>query len=125
MGRRRKGELPSYRLHKQSGQAIVSLPLGSGRYHDHLLGPYDSAQSKQEYARVIAEWVAGRYVMPVANPRGDQNGLSVAELILGYWKHAETYYRHFDGRPTSEQDAIRLAVRPLKQLYGHTQRHRV
>jgi hypothetical protein len=32
MGRRRKGSPPSYRLHKQSGQAVVSLPRGDGTY---------------------------------------------------------------------------------------------
>jgi hypothetical protein len=44
MGRRRKGEPPRYRLHKQSGQAVVSLPVGNGTYKDCLrhLGPYDT-----------------------------------------------------------------------------------
>jgi hypothetical protein len=50
MGRRRKGELPRYRLHRQSGQAVVSFPLGAGRYRDVLLGLYDSEESKREYA---------------------------------------------------------------------------
>jgi hypothetical protein len=35
--------VPSYRLHKQSGQAIVTL---SGR--DHLLVPYGTAASRAE-----------------------------------------------------------------------------
>jgi hypothetical protein len=35
MAHRKKGELPRYRLHKQSGQAVVSLPTGSvPRYRD-------------------------------------------------------------------------------------------
>jgi integrase len=44
----------------------------------------------------------------------------MTEVILAYWRHAETYYRHPDGTPTSEADNIRLALRPLKRLYGHT-----
>ena len=46
MGRRRKGELPRYRLHKQSGQAIVSLPLDGGKYRDALLGSFDTEPSE-------------------------------------------------------------------------------
>ena len=45
--------VPSYRLHKQSGQALVTL---NGR--DVLLGKHDSPDSRQEYNRVIAEWLA-------------------------------------------------------------------
>jgi hypothetical protein len=55
MPRRKKGQPPSYRLHKQSGQAIVSLPLGGNKYRDVLLGPYDSEESSREYARVLLE----------------------------------------------------------------------
>jgi integrase len=116
MGRRRKGEPPRYRHHKQSGQAIVSLPLGNGTYKDVLLGPYDSPESRQEYARVIIEWETnGQRVPPTAG-----NDLTVAEVIVAYWQHVESYYRHPDGRPTSEAENIKLALRPLRRLYGHT-----
>jgi hypothetical protein len=54
MPKLKEGQLPSYRLHKQSGQAIVSL---NGR--DFLLGEHGSAASKQEYRRLTAEWLAG------------------------------------------------------------------
>ena len=50
MGRRRSGTL---RKHKQSGQGIVSLPVGDGTYKDYLLGPHDSQESRAEYARII------------------------------------------------------------------------
>jgi integrase len=46
--------------------------------------------------------------------------LTVNELILAYWRHAEQHYRHSDGSPTSELDCLRAALRPLKALYGHT-----
>jgi hypothetical protein len=51
--------IPTYRLHKQSGQAVVTLPDGLGGRHDVLLGKYDTPESGAEYARVIAEWQAG------------------------------------------------------------------
>jgi hypothetical protein len=47
------GKNPSYRKHKASGQAVVTL---SGR--DFYLGPWRSAKSKAEHARLIREWHA-------------------------------------------------------------------
>jgi hypothetical protein len=53
--------IPFYRLPKQSGQAIVTLSDGIGGRRDVLLGRYGTAESRVEYARVIAEWeVSGR-----------------------------------------------------------------
>ena len=41
------------------------------------------------------------------------------ELFLAYWRYAQSYYRK-DGKPTSEQGLIKLAVRHLVELYGRT-----
>ena len=118
MGRRRKGELPRYRLHKHSGQAIVSLPLGGRKYRDILLGPYDSERSRQEYDRIISEWLAsGRFVAPRGSGRTD---LTISELSLLFWKHAESYYRRPDGTASRELDHFRLVLDPLERLYGST-----
>jgi integrase len=40
-------------------------------------------------------------------------------LIAAYWRHVEGYYVK-NGRPTSEQDLIRQALRVLRRLYGPT-----
>ena len=52
-------KVPSYRLHKPSGQAVVTLDGG-----DHYLGPYGSAASKREYERLIAKWLANNRSLP-------------------------------------------------------------
>jgi hypothetical protein len=52
----RRHSVPSYRLHKQSGQAIVTLTDGLGGRRDVLLGKYGTPESRAEYARVLAEW---------------------------------------------------------------------
>jgi hypothetical protein len=85
-----------------------------------LLGEYDTPASRQEYARVLAEWEANGRRLPITSAEGSAHSLSVNELILTYWTHVEHYYRHPDGSPTSEVDAIRLALRRLRKLYGHT-----
>src|SRR5262245_18809066 len=54
----RSRSVPSYRRHKQSGQAIVTLTDGLGGRRDVLLGKHGSKESRVEYARIIAEWEA-------------------------------------------------------------------
>lgn len=49
--RRRRKQVPGYRLHRPSGQAVVS---GTDIY----LGPYGKQVSRNECDRVIAEWLA-------------------------------------------------------------------
>jgi hypothetical protein len=63
----RPPSIPSYRKHKQSGQAIVTLSDGLGGRRDVLLGKYGTADSRQEYARVIAEWEAAGHFRPTAS----------------------------------------------------------
>ena len=65
---------PSYRLHKHSGQAVVTL-----NSEDIYLGAYGSASSRREYDRVIAEWLAGGRERPAA-----EGGRRVADVINAY-----------------------------------------
>jgi len=53
MPEKRTKEIPSYRLHKARGLAVVTL---NGR--DVYLGPYGSVESKAAYDRTVAEWLA-------------------------------------------------------------------
>src|SRR5262245_57563399 len=97
----RPSSVPSYRQHKQSGQAIITLPDGVGNRRDVLLGKFGSPQSRAEYARVIAEWEANSRRLP-ARQSGTPD-ISVNELALAFWKFAESYYR-FDGRRGTESN---------------------
>ena len=45
--------IPSYRHHKPTGQAVVTL---NGK--DHYLGLWGTAASRAEYDRLIGEWIA-------------------------------------------------------------------
>ncbi len=111
--------LPSYRLHKPSGRAVVTL---DGRVH--YLGAFGTAESQAEYERLIAEWLAARrrragspaHVASVAQ----QDDLTVNELILAFMRHAEIYYRLPNGKPSKELANFRDTFRPLKRFYGHT-----
>ena len=102
---------PSYRHHRRSGQAVVTL---SGK--DFYLGPYGSRASHAAYDKVITEWLANGRRLP-ESPTDARLDMTITELIAAYWGHAETYYSK-NGVPTSEQSLIKLAMRPLRQLYG-------
>jgi integrase len=113
----RPRSIPSYRLHRQSGQAVVTLTDGLGGRRDVLLGQYGTAASRAEYARVLAEWEATGRSLPC--PPAPASHLTVNELILAYWKHAEVYYG-FDGE-RGDEGCLRSALRILRETYGHTQ----
>src|SRR5262245_59164619 len=87
------GKNPSYRKHKATGQAVVTL---NGR--DFYLGPWQSAASKAEYKRRIREWNAAGGV--VAADRRDE--LTVVELLAAFMRHAKSYYLDADGEQTTE-----------------------
>jgi integrase len=112
---RLKKRLPAYRLHKASGQAIVSL---SGR--DFYLGPWNSPESHAEYSRLIKAWEAnGRRPMPESEPveaPPPEDELSMAELMVAYLRHVDAYYVK-NGKPTSEPGTIRDALRFVRRLY--------
>jgi integrase len=112
----REKPIPSYRRHRRSGQAVVTLTDGLGGRRDIYLGPWKSQESKQEYLRIIGEWEAnGRRLLGLA-PMGD---LSVNELLLAYWKHAEGYYGFKKGH-RGDRYNLRDALAVVKELYGHT-----
>jgi len=104
---------PSYRRHKARNSAVVTL---DGR--NHYLGPYGSPESHEKYARLLAEWrLHSGHLLPTTGPRRIASNLSINELILAYFRHAQAYYVK-GGTPTSEQDNIRQALRFVRQLYG-------
>jgi integrase len=112
--------IPSYRFHKASRQAVVVI-----RGVSHYLGPWNSPGSHTEYRRVIAEhWSSGAASASraPAAPHGhpERPVLSLDQLILEYWNRRVLPYYVKDGRPTSEQDNIRQALRFVRRLYGHT-----
>ena len=97
---------PSYRKHKATGQAVVTL---NGK--DHYLGLHGSAKSKDAYDRLIAEWLGAG--LRLASTRS----LTIAELIHRAWQWIETHYRRADGSVTSEVGEFRYSLRPLAHLY--------
>ena len=101
-------QLPAYRKHKATGQAVVSL---GGK--DHYLGKWKSAASKAEYNRVTREWVAGGQIHVT-------NDLTLVELLASFKRHARTYYVGPDGTVNKEYRNYVTLSKRLAKMYGTT-----
>ena len=100
-------------LHKASGQARTIV---NGRHVN--LGKFGSPESRQKYARILAE-----AALPAGTPdspnRPKSRNLLVFEMLVAYLKFAESYYSS-DGQTTKEFRGMVDAVGPLNELYGDT-----
>ncbi len=132
----RSATVPSYRLHKPSGQAVVTVRDPSGDRRDVYLGEYNSPDSRREYARVIAEMSVSPLASPCNSDIQTQNNTSsgvswnpsrkritIDQVILAFWRHAEDHYRRVDGTTTQELVEYKQSMGPLRALYGPTPAH--
>jgi hypothetical protein len=111
----KRTQIPSYRLHKQSGQAVVTLTDGLGRRRDVLLGKHGTPESRAEYLRVTTEWETnGRRLPQATGPTASD--LSIHELILAHWEWAVAYH----GWGKRGGGCLKDALRVVKEVYGHT-----
>ncbi|MBK9120408.1 MAG: hypothetical protein IPM18_12520 [Phycisphaerales bacterium] len=92
-----KPRVPKYRLHKASGQGYVVLN-GQARYFGRADDP-----ASERYHQVVAAWLAAGRQAAAAPEQ-----LTIQELLARSWRHVASYYVHPDGRPTTQQSAIRL-----------------
>src|ERR1019366_1179540 len=103
--------IPKLSHHRASGQAVVRL---GGK--DFYVGPWNTQVARNEYDRLVGEWLAGGRQAPTAAT----SSKTVTEIMAAFWEHAGNYYRYPDGTPTKEISSFRDALRPLRRLYGHT-----
>lgn len=111
---------PQYRLHRPSGQAVVTL-LGK----DHYLGIFDSVESWQKYHRLLLQHTTQS---PKAESPSTGNAgfgsvaLTVNELILQFWHYAKDYFVK-NGQLTTEMHCLRHALGFLRKSHGPTLAH--
>ena len=109
---RRASKPPAYRKRVIRGRDIAYLSLTDSQTktrRDFWLGPYGSADSRERYACLVAEWESsGRRL------NDDQRGpdLAITQLALAYWKSNQGRYS------PGEMRNIQAAIRVLRQLYG-------
>ncbi len=113
--------IPSLRLHKASGQAVVTV---KGR--DFYCGKHGTPEAEQAYRRVIAEVTAHgaqivrHHGVPSASRRPMQTVgrslITINELLLAYVEHAQIAYRP----PSRELEPIKVISREVRGLFGTT-----
>jgi hypothetical protein len=86
---RGRKKVPSYGLHKASGQARIIV---GGR--TIYLGKYDSPESKEAYARWIARLTVTQssQVAPLKLADAGQD-MTINELLVRYLHYADGYFR--------------------------------
>lgn len=110
---RRPSAVPSYRLHKASGRAVVTI-----RGRTHYLGPFGSEESRRKYAELLSNAGAQNSADPWARSgQASDPGCSLAELCLSYLHYAEQHYVK-DGQQTDEVDCYRAMFRVVTDLFG-------
>jgi hypothetical protein len=97
----RPPRIPSYRLHRASGQGVATF---NGR--DVNLGRHADPASRAAHDRMLAEWLANGHETPSDTP------LTIAQLIVRYIHHIDERYQ------SNEPANIRHALRPFRVLYG-------
>lgn len=100
----RKLRVPTYSLHRATGQARVRL---DGR--TFYLGQYQSSESHRRYRELVDAWIARQR-------SGAKVEISVGQLAILYLQHAEAYYVK-GGRQTSQVHSIRSALRVVVKLF--------
>jgi integrase len=102
----RRERVPSYRLHKPSGQAVVTL---NGQ--DHYLGRFETQASRDAYNQLIVTWLSHGRSLPLQQQRATV--VCVAQVCDVFLKWAKAEYRNAQGEPSREVANIELALRPL------------
>lgn len=116
----KRSPVPSYRLHKPTGQAVVTIRTSAGDRRDVYLGKYNTPESRAEYRRVLRNWTPRR---PPSRSRperhaGRRAGITVDGLVVAFWEFAQKHYRRPDGTPTQEISEYFQTFKVLRALYA-------
>jgi integrase len=95
-------KLPKYCEHKSSNRVFVNLPLGPGKRKRVYLGVYNSAQSLENYDRVVGEWLATKTA-----PIPTNSGPTLRDVVERYRSYQE---------PILNQDKFYNVCNALKLL---------
>jgi hypothetical protein len=98
---RPRNTIPTYRKHKLTGRAAVSIYRTDGSPTEVILpGEFGSEQSRQEYERLLCQLRANGGRLPAENSSSD---LTIAEVIEKFMAHAETYLRRSSHEATNRR----------------------
>jgi hypothetical protein len=116
---RKPSHVPKYCLHsfKRKGGSIRRLGYCRVGGKTIYLGTYESPESHEAYARLLAESAANP--VPSIDPRKALEGLTIYELCAAYLDFCEAYCRKA-GEVTQHVEAVKLSIHAVVVLYGPT-----
>jgi hypothetical protein len=88
--------VPTHRRRKPSNQPISAVPLPNGKRKVIYLGPWNSAESKAEYGRIVAIVAACGGTYPDSSL-----DLTVNEALVRYSNFIDGYYVDEVGKPAA------------------------
>lgn len=116
-----KLRLPALFHHKATGQDAVCLRDASGKRRMVYVGKHGSAEARQRYGEVVADYLAGRRIEAArAAKRPASEWPTVEQLCAEYLLFAARYYVDTDGTPTGEVVHARYAFEELLRLLAAT-----
>lgn len=95
-------------------RARTRIPVAGAKPREVSLGRWGSPESRAKLRQLQEELDA---TVPL---EGGGLGLTVADLVAGFLKHAKTHYRHADGRPTTELANYPASCRHALKRFGST-----
>lgn len=119
MANRSGRRLPSLRLHRPSGQAVVRLVNRDGQRRDYYLGKHGSRESQERYQQLLARWIDGDRTLPSTTETDGRTSVrTLQELTQAYLDWARTYYLQSDGKPSGEVANLERACHLLNLHSG-------
>lgn len=108
--------LPRLCVHPGSKQYYIRIAR-----HPIYLGACDGTPEAETLAEAERLRVLNEFQKTGALPGKRDAGSTINVLLTAYLtQKVAVHYRKADGTPTKEQDCIKMAIKPLQRLYGHT-----
>jgi hypothetical protein len=106
------------KLRRQSGGAgradMAFIEFRGRRYY---LGSFDSSEAKRKYGLFLAAHADNPSTALLAIDVKTPEDLTINEMLLAYWEHAEKHYRK-NGRPTTEIPNLKQTIAFLHRECG-------
>jgi integrase len=107
-------KLPSYRLHKPTGQAVVTL---GGK--DFYLGKHGTPESRERYDELVARWLLQKDRKPELLPQSDIEIRHVLAQYTTFIRGPESPYRK-EGELTRQVERIERSLLGVRRLFART-----
>src|SRR5205085_8681694 len=118
MARKRKQTPPDYPRKPHNGQARITVTLATGKRHDLYLAKHASPESLVEYERLLALLRSNHGFLPTSGGQTPSLWLTINEIALRFWHHAQRHYRLRDGSPSRELEHFKYSFKTLLTLFG-------